>query len=207
MPTAATPALTLSVVNAASLQPGPITPGMLTIVLGTGLTLADVASTQVMIGGVATRVFGILSNGLEVQTPTQIAESASVEIEVSYGGSSLGQVSETVAATSPALFADASGHASANNQDGTINSAANPAPRGSVIALYGTGEGVSGAPVSAQIGGFLAEVLYAGPVAGFPGLLQVNATIPAGYIAPGNLSVTITVGQASSQPGVTIAVN
>jgi uncharacterized protein (TIGR03437 family) len=203
---ATTPALTLSVVNAASLQAGPIAPGMLVIVLGTGLTLADFASTQVQFGGTAAPVLGLLNNGLEVQAPAETAGSATVQIEVQYGGSSLGQVSETVAVASPALFAGASGQAAANNQDGTVNSAANPAPRGSVIALYGTGEGVSGAPVSVEIGGYPADILYAGPVAGFTGLLQVNATIPAGYIAPGNLNVTITVGQASSQPGVTIAV-
>ncbi|MGD1092728.1 MAG: hypothetical protein ABSB35_12160 [Bryobacteraceae bacterium] len=206
-PAATTPTTTLNVVNAASLQSGPIAPGMLMLVLGTGLTVADLASTQLMIGGVAAPVLGILSNGLEVQAPAQIAASTNVQIEVSYGGSSLGQVAETVAAAEPALFAESSGQASSNNQDGTINSAANPAPRGSVIALYGTGEGVSGAPISVQIGGYPSDVLYAGPVAGFPGLLQVNARIPAGYIAPGNLAVTITVGQVSSQPGVTIAVN
>jgi uncharacterized protein (TIGR03437 family) len=76
-----------------------------------------------------------------------------------------------------------------------------------VVVLYGTGEGVAGLPISVRIGDFPAEILYAGGVAGYPGLLQINARVPAGYVAPGTLGVTVTVGQASSQPGVTIAVN
>jgi uncharacterized protein (TIGR03437 family) len=74
-----------------------------------------------------------------------------------------------------------------------------------VIVLYGTGQGVSGQPVSVQIGGQAAEVLYAGPVAGYPGLLQINAVIP-GSVSPGNVGVSISAGAASSQPGVGIAV-
>ncbi len=90
-----------------------------------------------------------------------------------------------------------------------LNSAANPAPEGSVVVLYGTGQGASGLPVSVQIGGRPSEVLYAGAVAGYPGLLQINVRIPpqgSGPVLPGNVSVSISVGQASSQPGLGIAV-
>ena len=99
------------------------------------------------------------------------------------------------------------GQASATNEDGSINSASNPASRGSVITLYGTGQGVAGLPVSVTIGGLLADVLYAGATPAYPGMLQINARVPAGYILPGTFSVVVTVGQASSQPGVTIAVD
>jgi uncharacterized protein (TIGR03437 family) len=92
------------------------------------------------------------------------------------------------------------------NEDGTLNSAEHPVPRGSWISFYGTGEGIAGLPVAVRIGGYAAEVLYAGAVEGYPGLFQVNARVPAGYVAPGILSVTVTVGQAESPPGVTIVV-
>ena len=50
-----------------------------------------------------------------------------------------------VAANSPGFFTlsqDGKGQAAARNQDGiTVNGPANPAPRGSVISLYGTGQG------------------------------------------------------------------
>jgi uncharacterized protein (TIGR03437 family) len=50
-----------------------------------------------------------------------------------------------VAANSPGFFTlsqDGKGQAAARNQDGiTVNGPSNPAPRGSVISLYGTGQG------------------------------------------------------------------
>ena len=67
-------------------------------------------------------------------------------------------------------------------------------------------EGIAGLPVSVRIGGYAAEVLYAGTVAGYPGLFQINVRVPAGYAASGILNVVWTMGDAASQPGVTIAV-
>jgi uncharacterized protein (TIGR03437 family) len=46
---------------------------------------------------------------------------------------------------------------------------------------------------------------YAGAAPGYAGLMQVNVQIPAGTPS-GNVPVTIQVGQAASQAGVTIAV-
>jgi uncharacterized protein (TIGR03437 family) len=92
------------------------------------------------------------------------------------------------------------------NEDGVLNSAEHPVSRGSWISLYGTGEGIAGLPVSVRIGGYVSEVLYAGAVAGNPGLFQINVRVPAGYVAPGILNVVWMVGDATSQPDVTIAV-
>jgi uncharacterized protein (TIGR03437 family) len=112
-----------------------------------------------------------------------------------------------MADSAPALFADASGQAAAINEDGTLNSATHPAPRGSIISLYGTRLGVSPPPVTATVGGYPADVLYAGTVAAYPGPFQINARIPAGYLGPGDLSVVITAGASATQAGVAIWVN
>ena len=67
----------------------------------------------------------------------------------------------------------------------------------------------SGAPGYAigTIGGVPADVLFAGSAPGFAGLLQVNARVPAS-VAPGNsVPVAIAIGDKTSQPGITIAVN
>jgi uncharacterized protein (TIGR03437 family) len=111
------------------------------------------------------------------------------------------------------------------NQDGTVNSAANPAARGSVISIYATGEGqtspagitgsVTGSnvktpllPVTVTIGGIGATVQYAGSAPGsVAGLLQVNAVVPAGASPGSAIPVVVNVGGISSQGGVTIAVN
>ena len=91
-------------------------------------------------------------------------------------------------------------------QDGTINSPANPAARGSVITLFGTGEGVTGLPFSLAIGGYTASILYAGPAGNFPGMFQINAQVPSGYLAAGNFPVVVRVGTFATQAGLTISV-
>jgi uncharacterized protein (TIGR03437 family) len=61
-------------------------------------------------------------------------------------------------------------------------------------------------PVTVTIGGASGMPLYAGGAPGEPaGITQINVAIPAG-VAAGNAPVTISVGGATSQSGVTIAV-
>jgi len=206
-PAAAAPLILLvSAVNAASLQPGPIAPGMLIDLAGTGLLPAAATTTQVLIDLINAPILSLTSAAVLVQAPTQLPGS-SAQVQIVSGETVLAQFPVDVAAAVPGLFADASGQALANNPDGTLNTVANPAPRGSVVAFYGTGQGIAALPVSAIVGGYGADVLYSGPVANYPGLWQINVRIPAGYIAPGDLSVTITVGSATTQPGILIAVN
>jgi uncharacterized protein (TIGR03437 family) len=88
----------------------------------------------------------------------------------------------------------------------TLNSASNPAARGSIVVLFATGEGTSAAAVSLKIGDYIADLLYAGPAPGFPGLMQINARVPAVVAPSSTVPVVLSVGDASSQPGVTIAV-
>jgi uncharacterized protein (TIGR03437 family) len=193
-------------VNAASLRPGPIAPGMLLALRGTGLTAADVRATEVLFNAISAPILSIDDTRLLVQVPLEIAAFDSVQIEIRSMDARLAQIPASVVAAAPALFADSSGQASAANEDGTVNSVSNPAPRGSIVTFYGTGQGVSGLPVSMSIDGLAADVLYAGPAPAYAGMLQIDARVPAGYTTPGNLSVAVTVGQASSQAGVTIAV-
>jgi uncharacterized protein (TIGR03437 family) len=196
----------VTAVNAASLLPGPVAPGMLVDLLGTGLTPAESITTQITFNQIAAQILSITDSAVLVVAPAQLAGSTA-QIQIVSNGNLLGQVSVAIVAAAPALFADPSGQALANNQDGTLNSISNPAARGSIVAFYGTGQGGAGLPVSATIGGYSAPVLYAGPVVNYPGLLQINVQIPAGYLAPGDLPVVITVGSASTQTGVRIAVN
>ena len=110
------------------------------------------------------------------------------------------------------------------NQDGTINSPANPAAPGSTVIFYATGggqtnpAGVDGsleaapypsplAPASATIGGTKAAVAYAGAAPGFiAGLLQVNVQVPSSLTSATASPLVLTIGDASSQSACTIAV-
>jgi uncharacterized protein (TIGR03437 family) len=132
----------------------------------------------------------------------------------------------SVAPSVPGLFSansSGSGPGAIYNQDLTYNSATNPAVAGTIIVLFGTGEGqttptgIDGTidtstlpkpalPVSVKIGGQPAEIIYDGAIPGqVAGLLQINARVPAG-LAPGPQPVVVTIGTASSQANLTVAV-
>ena len=107
--------------------------------------------------------------------------------------------------------------------DYTPNSLANPAQRGSVITVFGTGEGQTNPPgqdgriilsdlrrpllpVVARIGGRLTEVLYAGSAPTLvSGGFQANVRIPED-IEPGTVPIEIEVGGLPAQADVTIVV-
>lgn len=199
--------LVVSAVNAASLQTGPLAPGMLLDLLGTGLGPSDAAQTQVLFGGISAPILSLDSSRLLVRVPTQLEGEQSVNVQILNQGNLFAQIPASVVDAAPALYVDASGNLIAVNQDGTANTIANPVGRGSIVVFFGTGEGVTGLPISVAIGGYDTDVLYAGPVAGYPGLLQINARVPAGYVAPGIMSVVVTVGTASTQSGLNIFVN
>jgi uncharacterized protein (TIGR03437 family) len=121
------------------------------------------------------------------------------------------------------MNATGAGPGAIENFDGSINSPSNPAARGSFVAVFATGggqtapPGLDGAfykaagsspqlPVKAQVGGIDAQVSYAGAAPTFvQGTLQVNVLIPMN--APtGETSLVVMVGDAASQPGLTISI-
>ncbi len=186
-------------------------------------------NTQVLINGAAAPVLYASNNQVAVAAPYQLAGQTKATVQVLYNKQSVSVFDTAVAASAPGVFTrDESGHgqAAALNQDTSLNGALNPAHRGAVIVLYVTGEGqttpggVNGKvanpsaklpqpmqPVSVTIGGVTASVQYAGAAPGsLAGLMQVNALIPDSVTPGSAVPVTITVGSAGSQGGVTIAV-
>jgi uncharacterized protein (TIGR03437 family) len=74
------------------------------------------------------------------------------------------------------------------NQDGTLNGPFAPLPRGQALVIYATGLGpveaqgqlsVVSTTVSVVLNGQELQPFYAGTAPGFPGLYQVNVSIPA----------------------------
>jgi len=122
-----------------------------------------------------------------------------------------------------------------NTGDMTVNSSSKPALKGSTVAIYVTGFGttscadgtapnvcnqaateanlISGIvtpklPVAVTIDGISAILVGTpqAPVGSVPGVLQINATVPMGVKAGNAVQVVVTIGTASSQPKVTMAV-
>jgi uncharacterized protein (TIGR03437 family) len=229
------------VVNAASFQGGPVAPGELVTIFGAGVGPANLAGlaltgygyvdsyigeTRVLFDGVPSPLVYAFAGQTTAIVPYSVAGKASTQMTVVYRGRSSAPATLAVAAAAPALFsADSSGKGNGAilNQDSSVNSAANPADQGSVVVLFGTGEGqtdprgadgrvASGVfpkpvlPLSVTIGGQPAEVLYYGAAPALvSGVLQINARIPAG-IASGAAEAIVTVGSFSSPAGLTVSV-
>jgi uncharacterized protein (TIGR03437 family) len=161
--------------------------------------------------------------------PYGVAGRATTNIRVVYSGVQSDTIAYNVVAATPGIYtanASGSGQGAILNQDFTVNAAARPAAKGSVVTIYLTGEGVTSPasvdgriapidgsglfkpllPVTATIGGQAATVEYYGTAPGIVyGVMQVNLRIPANA-ATGNLAVSIGVGSNTTQPNVTVAV-
>jgi uncharacterized protein (TIGR03437 family) len=125
----------------------------------------------------------------------------------------------------PGLFTVSSGRgqAAALNSDYSVNSASNPVQRGSVISVFGTGEGQTDPPgqdgriiltdlrhpllpVTASIGGRAVPVLYIGSAPMIvSGVFQANLRVPED-IESGIHPIELQIGGVTTQAGVTIAV-
>jgi uncharacterized protein (TIGR03437 family) len=199
------PPAPITVVNAASLATGPIAPGEIVTVFGAGF---DVTQTQLLFDGAAATLFYISATQINALAPASLSANSSSTVSVVVDGTAMAESSMPVISAAPGIFTIASGtgQAAANNQDGSLNSGSNPALRGSVVSIYATGQGSGSGTVTLTIGGYPAQLWYAGPAPGFAGLMQINAQIPGGFLAPGVQPVVLSVGGAASQTGVTIAI-
>jgi uncharacterized protein (TIGR03437 family) len=196
----------VSLVNAASLAAGPIAEGEIVTVFGTGF---DKTNTQLLFNNKPATLFYTSATQINALAPATLAANSSASVSIMVNGASIAGSSVAIAAAAPGIFTitGATGQAAALNQDGSVNSASNPASRGAVVSIYATGQGSDSSNATLSIAGYNAPVLYAGPAPGFPGLMQVNAQIPSGFLPPGIQAVVLSVAGVASQPGVTIAIH
>ena len=213
----------MGIVNAASDQPN-LAPGSLFTIFASGLS-ADITAAagvpwatsvegiSVLINGVAAPLAYVSPTQINAQVPYEIAPGPA-QLTIQSNGTAADPVALTIRAAAPGIFVDASGHAAAVNQDGTLNQQATPAPAGSVISIYLTGQGAADPPVAsgaaapgdplsnaaaqttATIGGVPAAVSFAGLAPGFVGLTQVNLQVPD--LPGGDQPVVVTIGGVAS---------
>jgi len=195
----------VTIVNAASLASGGVAAGEIITIFGSGF---DPNETQLLFDGKAATTLYVGANQINAITPADLSAGSTTQITISVDGAVVDALPANVVAASPGIFtvSGGAGQAAALNQDGSVNSSTNPASRGAVIVLFATGQGLDLSAVSVTIGGYAAGLIYAGPAPGYPGLMQINAQIPGGFLAPGVQPVILNVGNASSQNGVTISV-
>jgi len=206
---------------------GPATPAGLKLDAN-GRVANQLAETRVWFDETAAPLTYAAAGRVNAIVPFGLAANTRTRLTVEYAGLRSEPVVLDVTQAAPGIFTlDGSGrgHSAVLNEDGTPNSAATPAPPDSIVALYATGAGLttplaidgtlttaeSAQPaqnVSVHIGGFPAEVLYAGDAPGLvAGVLHVNVRVPRDLPGGGPTPLILFIGAAATQPGVTMEVS
>jgi uncharacterized protein (TIGR03437 family) len=193
---------------------------------GNGLVSSSAAGVRILFDGVPAPVIYASAAQCAAVVPYFGATKATTHVQVEYQGVRSDPLEVAVAPAAPGLFTldfSGKGQGAILNEDGvTRNGLAAPAKPGSVVILWGTGEGITDppgvdgrvaldilpkplAPVTVDIGGQAATVLYAGAAPGnIPGVFQINARM-SNNVQPGdNIAVHVKIGALTSQDGVTL---
>jgi uncharacterized protein (TIGR03437 family) len=231
------------VVNSASLLAAPVAPGELVTIFGTGVGPETPAVLELDAdGNVATTLAGVrvtfdgwpapltyVSSGqINAVVPYAINGQTNAHVQVDYNGQKSDSALIAVADTAPGVFTMAMhgrGQGAILNQDGTLNSPANPAERRSIVSIWANGMGQTDppgkdgriitaplpaplSPIYVWINGIQApEITYAGAAPQLvSGVLQVNVRLPLGIPSGSAVRIVLTMGSAASPVGVTLAV-
>ena len=135
---------------------GPIAPGEIVTLMGTGLgprqgmqsqaTLqspfpTQTANVEVTFDGTPAPLLWVQDGQINAIAPWSLTPGQTTQICASYNSVMTNCLSWGVEQTAPAVFTVDGVHAAAVNQDGTINSANNPAAVGSIVSVWATGLG------------------------------------------------------------------
>lgn len=178
------------VVQGATFSPAPVSPGVIATLYGSnlgpsrGLSFAldangkvppSLAGMQVMVAGIASPLLYAQDRQINFIVPQAVAIGTQAQIcVVGLAGQSC--LYAPVLPVDPGIFKLSSGYAIVN-QDGSINSAVNPAFGDSIVSLYGTGLG----PYDLNIpDGSIAPL----QLAHLTYLLQISVIVPPPYPCP-----------------------
>lgn len=227
--------------NAATFQPGSLAPGMIFTLVGTNLGPATAVNGQIVGGRFTTSLVGVrvLFDGvpapvlfasatqINAVVPYSMAGRASARMTVEYNNIVSNVIEPRLVDTAPGIFTTDGRQAAMFNENGTFNGPANPAPAGSTVVIYVTGEGATNPvgvdgevigsnlkrPIGAvriRVGGIevpASDIFYAGSAPTLvSGLMQVNFRLPANTPTGIGTQLEIFVGSGQSQPGVTLSV-
>jgi uncharacterized protein (TIGR03437 family) len=210
----------LSIVNAASGQlSGKIAPGEIISIYGLGLGPAtpvtatpvpgaagnsffptSLGGVQVLVNGAPIPLLYVSDSQINAEIPLPVSLLAYIMavVEVVYNSVPLPDFRLAVVSSDFAAFEKAGGTMAVINQDGTVNTIANPAKPGSIVSIWATGFGATGhfidgavesgasnycssceLALSNRSTSFTETVQYAGTAPGLiDGLMQINFRIP-----------------------------
>jgi uncharacterized protein (TIGR03437 family) len=241
------PTPVLSAANFGSLIQEPVAPAAVVTLFGNGIgpsvtatlqldssgkVATTLSGTQVLFNGTAAPLILAQSNQITMIVPDGVMNGTHATVNVQNSGKTVASLTVPVNPVDPALLTIAPtgvGQAAALNQDGSVNSALNPAAAGSIVTLFAVGTGAttdgdgavataaknsatqsgqtrSGVQVAVGNPFQLVPVLYQGPSPGsISALTQLNVEVPTGVTGT-QVPVFILTGAQTSQTGVTLAV-
>lgn len=203
----------VSVTNGASGAAGAISPGEIVVIYGNQLGPEPLAiqpnGISVTFNGVPAQVVYGSTTQVCAVVPASVS-GGNADLAVSYL-SNTAHATVTTTSSAPGIFTldvSGTGQAVAFNQDGSINSPANPAAAGGVLFLYGTGLGLSTDAVRIVIAGVMTnpESVAAFTGSTIQGLSEIRVRIPTSTPVGGAVPIQVLAGTAESQSGLTVAV-
>jgi uncharacterized protein (TIGR03437 family) len=209
-----------SILNAAGLRSGTpsyfpvfdVAPGEIISVFGSGFD----STTRLLFDGTPATILYAAGGQINAVVPFAVKGPAT-NIMLQGGGQTFGPGTMNVLDAVPAIFTDdnsGKGQAAILNQDGSVNSASNPAARGSVISVFMTGAGRMTPPqadgslgpmappfpgTALSAGCNLGQVLYSGAAPGLiAGAVQVNVQLSQSAGTGNSVPIVIYMGNYAS---------
>jgi uncharacterized protein (TIGR03437 family) len=204
----------------------PISPGQFVALYGTGLAggtatakppyPASVSGVSVLINGKNAPIYFVSAGQINALVPFATT-GPTATIVVQNNGANSNTVTVPVAATAPGIYSmdqSGSGSGAILHADFSLVSDANPAAAGETVLIYLTGMGATTPTVAdgtagtagtlykavsdatIYIGGKPGTVAFNGLAPGFPGLYQINVTLPTALPGSGRLPLAIGTGNA-----------
>jgi uncharacterized protein (TIGR03437 family) len=150
-----------AVLNAASLEPVPVSPGLMVLIRGarmgpatnveatpdfeTFLYPKDLAGTRVYFDGIPAALIAVQEDTIRAVAPYGLVDRQRAEVRIEYQGRISDVFNVPVAPYSPAIFTlneSGRGPALARTEDYNFSDRSNPVPLGTEMILYATGEGL-----------------------------------------------------------------
>jgi uncharacterized protein (TIGR03437 family) len=119
---------------------GPVTPAWGAFD-SAGFLPTTLGGVQVTINAIPAPLLYVSDTQVNAIAPVELTAGSSIELQLAQGSTALPDFRVMVDTAAPGVFLNPDGSAAAINQDGTVNSQANPAPVGSYVSIWATGTG------------------------------------------------------------------
>lgn len=166
----------------------------------------------VLINGKAAPLYYVSATQINCLVPYSTA-TGTATVVVQSGGKNSNTVTVPVAPTAPGIYSldqSGTGPGAVLHADYSVVTASKPAVPGETVLVFLTGMGAvtppvadgtagkasplsltNASPLSVLVAGEPANIVFTGLAPGYPGLYQLNITLPSFFISPGNLPLAL----------------